>query len=208
MTYTELVDLIQEYLENEETSFVANIPMFVKLTEEDIYRAVQFAYLRKTASLTFVGGNPSLDLPTDFLSVYSLAVDNSGYSFLTSKDTNFIREAYPSASTQGVPRYFALTDEDSIIVGPAPASGYSAELQYYYKPESIVTADTNWVSENAESALLYGALYHGYVYMKGDQDVVNMYKEKYMQAIDALKVIEEGRKRKDTYRTSDSRAQT
>lgn len=40
MNYSQLVDLVKQYTQNEETSFVANIPVFVQLAEERIYNAV------------------------------------------------------------------------------------------------------------------------------------------------------------------------
>ncbi len=210
MTYAELVELVQQYLENEETEFVANIPVYVRLCEEDIYRTVQLPFLRKNdTALTFTGSNQYLTLPTDYLSAYSVAVTVSGeQNFLLNKDVNFMREAYPNSSTTGTPRYYAQFDNDQFIVAPTPASNYSVELNYYYKPETLETASTNWLSENGENALLYGTLYHGYVFMKGDQDVITHYKTQYQKAIDDLKMIAEGRNRKDTYRTADRRMPT
>jgi hypothetical protein len=210
MTYSELVTLIKQYLENEETSFVDNIPIFVKLTEEDVYRQVQLPVLRKTTtSLSFTATNNRMTIPTDYLSTYSFSVIVSGSAqFLQQKDQSFIREIYPDATVTGTPRYYAQYDDTQFIVAPTPSSGFSTELNYFFKPESIVVTETSWLGTNAESALLFGSLYHGYIYMKGDQDVANMYKEQYSRAVDNLKKIAEGRNNKDTYRTSDSRIPT
>ena len=101
MNYTELVAAIQDYTQNEETSFVSNIPTFVRQSEERLNRSIMVPELRKNVTALTSNGSVYLGRPDDFISVFSLAVvDSSGdYSFLIDKDVNFIREAYPSAST-------------------------------------------------------------------------------------------------------------
>ncbi len=209
MTKAELITLLQQYLENEETSYVDNIPLFIKLAEEDIYRSVQLPVERTNETSTLVVGEPYLGLPTGFLSAYEIAVIDEGvYFYLINKDVSFIREAYPSATQTGVPRFFAVFDEDTMILGPAPDDDYSIEMHYFRQPASLVDGgdgDTTWLSEYGENAMLFGALLQGYIYMKGDQDVIKSYMEAYGKAIENLKLIAEGRNRKDSYRTSDQR---
>lgn len=205
MNYTELVALVKNYLEVDETTFNDNIDQFVKLAEEEIYRAVQLKDLRKNATSAFTASDQYLGLPNDFLAPYSIALDNNGYVFLDQKDVNFIREAYPSASSTGVPKYYAMFDDDTLIVAPTPGSNYTVEMHYYYKPASIVNATTSWVGDNAENALLFGTILQAYIYLKGDQDVIAMYKEKYDTAIRDLTILQEGRANKDTYRKPNKR---
>ena len=99
------------------------------------------------------------------------------------KDVNFIREAYPNASAQGLPKHYAYFDNTSYILGPTPDSGYTMELHYGYYPESIVTANTTWLGDEFDSALLNGALVQAIRFMKGEQDVVQMYEKLYLQSI-------------------------
>lgn len=206
MTYAELVELVQDYLEEAETSFVANIPTFVKLAEEEIYRRVQLKDLRKNSTSLLTPSSQYLGTPTDYLSSYSLAVNNGGtYEYLIHKDVNFIREAFPSTSTTGVPRYYAEFDDDTFILGPTPDDDYTVELHYYFRPTSIVTDSSSWVGTNAINALLFGTILQGYIYLKGDQDVIAAYKEKFETAIRDLTVLQEGRNNKDTYRTPNKR---
>lgn len=210
MTKAELYALLDSYLENDETSFQDNRDQFVKLAEEDIFRQVQLPELRKNSTSNFTANIPYLQTPSDFLAPYSMAVISSGtYTYLISKDVNFIREVYPNPTTDvGVPRFFSQFDDDTFIIGPTPNSNYGVELHYFYLPTSLsemADGDETWLSINAENALLFGALLHGYIYMKGDQDVINSYKEQFQKAIADLKILAEGRNRKDSYRTSDKR---
>ena len=207
MNYTQLTAALQDYLETSETSFVSNIPTFVRQAEERIYRSVQIPELRKNATAAMTAGNQYLARPSDFLSVFSLAViDGSGnYSYLYDKDVNFIREAYPSASTQGLPKYYAQFNGDQVgtegnfSLGPTPNSAYATELHYDYDPPSIVDTGTSWLGDNAETALLYGSLVEAYTYLKGDADMLQLYTNRYMEAMAQLFGIDL-RSKRDDYR--------
>lgn len=207
MNYTQLTAALQDYLETQETSFVSNIPNFVRQAEERIYRSVQIPELRKNVTAATTSGNQYLARPSDFLSVFSLAVvDGSGnYSYLYDKDVNFIREAYPGPSTQGLPKYYAQFDGDQVgtegnfILGPTPNSNYTVELHYYYDPPSIVDTETSWLGTNAETALLYGSLVEAYTYLKGEADMLQLYTTRYMEAMAQLFGIDL-RSKRDDYR--------
>ena len=207
MNYTQLTAALQDYLETQETSFVSNIPTFDRQAEERIYRSVQIPELRKNATAATTSGNQYLARPSDFLSVFSLAVvDGSGnYSYLYDKDVNFIREAYPGPSTQGLPKYYAQFDGDqtgtegNFILGPTPNSNYTVELHYYDDPPSIVDTGTSWLGTNAETALLYGSLVEAYTYLKGDADMLQLYTNRYMEAMAQLLGIDL-RSKRDDYR--------
>jgi len=207
MTYAELQQMLKDFLEVDETTFNSNIAQFIKGAEEDIYRQVQIPDLRKNSTTNCAVGIRYVGLPTDFLSSYSFAITDTDMYFLENKDVNFIREAFPSTST-GRPRYFAQWDDANFIVGPTPDDTYEVELHYYYKPASLAdgaSSGTTWLSENAENALLYGSLIHGYAFLKGDQDVFKQYTSLFQKAVTDLKLICEGRVPKDTYRTPDAR---
>jgi len=206
MNYTELSQAIQDYTENTETTFVNNIPTFVRQTEERVYRSVMIPELRKNVLGTLTSGDKYLARPTDFLTVFSLAViDGDGnYQYLLDKDVNFMREAYPSPSTSGVPKYYAQFDGESVstaygnfIVGPTPDASYQVELHYFYDPPSIVDTNTSWLGDNAEATLLYGSLIEAYTFMKGDPDLMAKYAERYQAALMNLGMVDVRGKRDD-----------
>ena len=201
MNYADLTQLLQDTVETEETSFVTNIPNFVKTAEDDIYKNVQIPKLRKTSTAILTASNRYLALPSDFLSANSLAVTSSGtVYYLLNREADFIKEAYPVVDATGRPKYYGIFDVDTLILGPTPDSTYTVELSYYYHPESIVTASTTWIGDNAPNVLFYGSLVHAYTYLKGDGDVMQYYRDEYLRALANLQVLSEGRMRKDTYR--------
>ena len=219
MNYAALQAAICDYTQNFESDFVANIPVFVQQAEQRIYNTVQFPSLRKNVTGTTSANNKYLSCPDDFLSAYSLAViDASGsYEFLLNKDVNFIRQAYPSPTATGTPKYYAIfgptvlgstvTDELSFILGPTPNAAYSVELHYYYYPESItVAADgRTWLGDNFDTVLLYGALVEAYTFMKGEADMMGVYEAKYKEALALAKRLGDGLERQDAYRSGQYR---
>ena len=207
-TYSQLVDAIHGYLQVDANGIpTTDMNTIIRQAEQRIYYDVQIPVLKKNVTGSLENGNRYLSTPTDYLATYSIAVNNNGnYEYLLPKDVAFMREAYPSTATTGVPRYYALFDNDTIILGPPPNSNYQVELHYFYEPQSIVDSTSGtWLSENAENALLYGCLFEAYTYLKGEADLISLYAGRYKEAIDALKVIGEGRNRSDTYRNNEPR---
>lgn len=209
MTYDELNTLIQQTTENYEDDFVSNIPNFVKQAEQRVYNTVLFPALRKNVVGTLTASNKYLMCPEDYLSTYSIAViDGTGaYTYLVNKDVSFIRQAYPTPTSTGTPKYYALfgprsdTEKElTFLVGPTPDTNYSVELHYFFYPESIVDASQTWLGDNFDSVLLYGALLEAYIFMKGEKDVLDMYKDKYVEALAMAKRLGDGLERGDAYR--------
>jgi hypothetical protein len=152
--------------------------------------------------------------------VYSIAIikANGEYEYLLNKDVNFIRQAYPSPTDLGLPKYYALfgptttagsppaiTNEISFILGPTPDASYSVELHYFFYPESIVTAGTTWLGDNFDTALLYGAMREAAIFQRQEPDVVANYEAKYQETLMLLKQLGDGKERQDAYRSGQVR---
>ncbi len=220
MTYNELVVAITDYTEN--TVPTVDMNLFITQAEQRIYNSVQFPSLRKNVTGFTTASNKYLSCPSDYLSTYSLAViDASGnYEYLLNKDVNFIRQAYPNPTDTAIPKYYALfgptttnsatpviTDELSFILGPTPDAEYSVELHYYYYPESITLAadGRTWLGDNFGSVLFYGSLVEAITYMKGEGDMVQLYNQKYMEALAQASRLGDGLERSDAYRSGQAR---
>ena len=206
MSFTQatLTTAIQDYTDNSETSFVNNIPNFVKAAEEKIFKSIDLDIFRKNVTSAFTSSDEFLSVPADYLASFSLQITTAGSEdFLLQKDVNFIREYTPNASTTGVPKYYARFDTDNFIVAPTPNSNYTLQLNYYYRPASLTAgadSGTTWVSTNAPFALLYGSLIEAYTFMKGEPDVIQSYNGLYGQYLERLKDLGEARENTDGYR--------
>ena len=208
MNYAQLVVAVTDYCEN--TFPTVDMDVFIRQAEQRIYNTAQPANLRKNVTGVVTSGNKYLQCPSDFLSTYSLAIYPSGggaYIYLLNKDVNFMRDAYPNPATTGTPKHYAIfgpqsndANELSFILGPTPNSAYSAELHYYYYPESIVTAGTTWLGDNFDSVLLYGTICEAFVYMRQENDMSALAQNRYVQAIALYKNLADGKQRMDAYR--------
>ena len=210
MNYAQLSTAIQSYCENYDTStngFVDNIPTFVQVAEERIYNTVQLPALRKNVTGNMTTNNKYITLPSDWLATYSIArIDTNGeYDYLLDKDVNFIREAYPSPTDTGAPKYYAVFDATTFIIGPTPDQNYGVELHYFYYPESIVTAGTSWVGTYFESVLFYGSLREALVFQKSEKEIVDNVEQKYQESLSLLKLLGDAKDRMDTFRTEQVR---
>ena len=222
MNYTQLTAAICDYTQNFDQDFIDNIPVFVTQAEQRIYNTVQFPSLRKNVTGVTSANNKYLSAPSDFLAVYSLAVIDAlgAYEYLLNKDVNFIRQAYPTPTSTGIPKYYALfgptttdsvtpviTNELSLIMGPTPDASYSVELHYYYYPESISVAASGqtWLGDNFDSVLLYGSLVEAITFMKGETDMIQLYNTKYTEALGLAKRLGDGMERQDAYRSGQFR---
>ena len=203
-TLTTLTASIQEWTENDESTFVAEIPFFIQNAEERIFKSVDLDYFRKNVTTALKTSDSFLTVPSDYLASFSMQITTAGSErFILQKDVNFIREYVVSSSTTGVPKYFARFDENNFILGPTPNSNYAIELHYFYRPASLTAgadSGTTWVSTNAPFALLYGALVEAYTFMKGETDVIQNYNGLYTQYLERLKDLGEARENTDGYR--------
>ena len=203
-TYAQLETAIQDFTENSETSFVNNLPVFIRACEDRILTVVDLELFRKNATSQLTVGDPYLSVPTDYLAPFSMQIITTNYKeFLELKDVNYLQEYNNSVAIQTTPKYYGIFDVDNFILSPTPNLAYDVELHYYYKPTSITagaSSGTTWLSENAPNALLYGSLVEAYTYMKGEQDMMQLYEQRFIQEIQRLKDLAEARENSDAYR--------
>lgn len=208
MNYTELVQNIQNWTENDDTEFTANIDTIIKMAEKRIYRDVDLPVTRKiSTSLVTVAGTDTVDMPSDFVLSRWVAVtyDNEKH-LLSKKDVSYIRDFWPDTSLRGRLRYYADLDNNTLIFAPRPDAVYSLEVSYMYYPTTIVTASTTWLGDNAEMTLLYACLLESSLFHKYDSDTVKKWSEVYKNGIDQLTREHMGtRRRTDETRGGENR---
>ena len=217
MNYTQLKTAVEDYTEN---SFSAtDFATMTKLAEQKIYNTVQLPSLRKNVTGSLTANNKYLQAPSDFLSVFSMAVvlADGSYEYLLDKDVNFIRQAYPTPTSTGTPRYYAIfgprsddANELTFIVGPTPSASLSVELHYFYYPVSIADtvlnpSGTSWLGDNFDSVLFNGVMVEAARFMKEEPDVVTMYEQQFAQSLILLKQLGDGKNRQDAYRNGQVR---
>ena len=207
-TYDTLKTAIQDYSESAETTFVTNLPLFIKEAEERILKTVELPVFRKNVTGTASSDDTYLGAPSDFLAPLSLAViSNSVYTYLWLKHVSFIRDYTPNPSTTGAPLYYAQFDDDTFILAPTPDADYTFELHYKYRPASLTAGasdGTTWLSTNAPDAMLYGSLVEAANFLKSPEESA-MYEQRFQGGVMGLKKLGEAYGVRDEFRYDISR---
>ena len=209
MTYAELVTKIREY--TEVTSAVLPdtfINGFIEDAEWKILRDVDADSNRRYKTAQVIAGTRFIDEPTDALVIRSLQiVDSDGVGeannrdFLQYRDTSFMSEFNPTGA-QGVPKYYSSWDADTIVLAPTPNATYTLQLNYILKdPGLSSTNTTTYISLNFPSGLLYASLIEAFSFLKGPNDLLQLYEAKYKQAIERFAIEQMGRRRRDEYQS-------
>jgi hypothetical protein len=203
MTYDELVTNIRNYTEVDANVFTnAVINTFITMAENRILRDIDLDVYKKESIGSMTSGNRFLTSPTDILTHrYMFITVGTDKIYLDFRDTSFMREYWPNPSLTGVPKYYAVWDQDTFNIAPTPNSNYVVEIGYIYRPAQLSSANpTTWISTNAPEALLYACLIQAYSYTKGPAEMLGYFDNSYKQAIQGLGIEQQGRRRRDEFR--------
>jgi len=195
---------ILDYMINDEETFLAHIPDFMRAAEEKIWYFIQLPKFKKTVTGVCVVGEEMLNLPDDFLAMALLGTTDGQYRALDNKDESYLREVFPDIAIRDRPRAYAQMDNDTIIVAPVPDLSYTLRMTYFYKPPSITTLAADgetWLSTRAYETLKYGALMEASIFMKmQDTAIFAEYEKSFMTSLTGLKNLGEVRLRRDIYK--------
>ena len=202
MTYSELVTKIRDYTEVDSNVFTSTIINgFIENAEFRILRDVDSDNNRKYATASVVVTQKYFNTPADLLIIRSAQVFNTDgtISFLDIRDMTFINE-YNQSNTTGIPKYYANWDEDTVIVAPTPDQAYTIQLNYILKPTGLSSnTATTYLSQQFPNGLLYACLVEAYGFLKGPQDMLQYYENRYKQAIEGFSLEQMGRRRTDEF---------
>ena len=207
MTYADLIQKIKDYTEVDSNVFTSTILNgFIKDAEYRIFREVDSDNNRRYATANLITSQRFIDTPADLLIVRSAQiVDSDGVGqannrdFLEFRDTSFMSEFNPAEST-GVPKYYGMWDQDTIVIAPTPNATYQIQLNYILKdPGLSATNTTTYISQNFPNGLLYACLVEAYGFLKGPVDMIQLYDKKYTEAVRGFSLEQMGRRRQDEY---------
>jgi|TARA_R100001463_G_scaffold22234_1_gene53316 hypothetical protein len=209
MTYAELIQKIKDYTEVDSNVFTSTILNgFIEDAEYRIFREVDSDNNRRYATANLIASQRFIDTPSDLLVIRSAQiVDSDGTAaadnrdFLEYRDTSFMSEFNPKGAT-GVPKYYGMWDQDTIVIAPTPNATYQIQLNYILKdPGLSATNTTTYISQNFPNGLLYACLVEAYGFLKGPVDMIQLYDKKYAEAVKGFSVEQMGRRRQDEYQT-------
>jgi len=201
MTYDSLTVNIQNYLERSDAVTLQNIPLFIMLAEQTISIDIKFLGNLNVATSTMVPGNPIIAKPVRWHKTVSMNVtDSSGNrNPVLLRKYEYLRFYDQNATTEGLPLYYGDYNYDNWLVAPTPDQAYAFEVLYYERVQPLDSSNqTNWFTQYAPQALLYGSLLQAMPFLKND-DRIPMWQQQYTAAMSALKA-------EDTQRIGDRQA--
>ncbi|MBF86093.1 MAG: hypothetical protein CL489_16695 [Acidobacteria bacterium] len=231
MNYLELSTAIQDYCQNSELTFVDHINDFIIAAEDKVFMSIQMPAFWGSEDKATVEDKFEYTLQAGVIDVTSVRVNqtedstgnviNGPVFYLYRKDYDFLLEAYPGttgAASTGIPKYYAVSSAAAseanptltIRLGPIPDAIYAMTVDYYGKTaaQSITGGDSTaetWLSVTAPDVLLYGSLVQAYTYMKGEQDIIQLYDKQFLEGLGLLKNMGEARQPSDLYREGQKR---
>jgi hypothetical protein len=209
MTYAELVQKIRDYTEVDSNVLTSTIvDGFIENAEFRILRDVDSDNNRRYATANLVATQRFIDTPDNLLVVRSAQIiDSDGSSqpdnreFLEYRDTSYMSEYNPTGST-GVPKYYGMWDQNTIVLAPTPDATYEIQLNYILKdPGLSSTNTTTYLSQNFPNGLLYACLVEAFSFLKGPNDLLQLYEGKYKQVVEGFSIEQMGRRRRDEYQS-------
>ena len=198
ITFSNFLTQVRNYTEVDANVLTdAIIQDFIRSVELDVAGKVDYDDLRKYANSSFTATNRAVSMPSDLLILRSIqVVDSSGNrTFLEKRDTSFISE-YNGTGTQGTPKYYANWDEFNIIVAPTPAIGDTIQINYIKDPPQFTSTNQTYLAKYQESMLLHGVLTEAFRFLKGPQDMYNLYEKKYNEEVQNFALQQMGRRRR------------
>jgi hypothetical protein len=201
ISYSNFLTQVRSYTEVDANVLTDTLlDQFLSNTELDIAGKVDYDDLRKYATATCVIGQRYLSLPSDQLVLRSVQViqANGDRTFLESRDTSFISE-YNNNGATGLPKYYANWNEQNFLVAPTPDLAYTIQINYITYPPHFTATNNTYLPQYQQQMLLYGVLVEAFSYLKGPQDMYNLYKSKYDEEVQAFAVQQMGRRRRSEY---------
>ena len=203
MNYSELLTNVRNYTEvGSEVLSDSIIDIFIENVENKIQRELDLDAFRKFQFSSFTIGSPFITVPDDFAFERGVQIKDqvtNNRTWLEQRDTTFIDEYNVNRSDTGKPKYYANWDQNTIMVAPTPDSAYEIELWYNKTPDHLSSSNTTtWLSTNAPEVLIYGTVSEAFSYLK-NPPYVQLYEQKYAQAVQNLAQTQMGRKRRDEY---------
>jgi hypothetical protein len=209
MTYAELVQKIRDYTEVDSNVLTATIvDGFISDAEFRILRDVDSDNNRRYATALLAASSRFITVPDNLLVVRSAQiVDSDGVGsannreFLEYRDTSYMSE-YNSTGATGVPKYYSLWDEEKIVVAPTPDANYTIQLNYILKDQGLSSTNTTtYISQKFPNGLLYACLVEAFSFLKGPNDLLQLYEGKYKQVVEGFSIEQMGRRRRDEYQS-------
>ena len=208
-TLSTLRSAIRDYTEVDDTVLSDSILERIILNAESrIFRTVDSDDSKFYATSETTIGNRYITVPTGTRIIRYIQITNSTTSdqeFLKQVDSSFLATYAPdpdNSSDRGRPKYYAHWDNDNWVVAPTPDAAYVLTMAYIKQPTTITTSNSTSteLSTKQPDLLLYACLVETFKFLKGPDNMIQLYEASYQEAVQTFAAEQQGRRRRDEYR--------
>jgi len=218
ISYSTLVTQIRNYTEVDSNVLTTDqLENIILNAQYRIMRDVPIDADRKQQIGNLVTGQESINAPAGALFIRAIQVYDSTSAttganvFLQKKDVTYLQEYISSTESakRGQPKYYAMfggatgdgdTNSGRMMFAPVPDTTYKFRVHFNKMPSTLASDNqSNYISLNFPNGLLYCCLAETYAFLKGPQDMLTLYENKYKQEVDKFGVEQIGRRRRDDY---------
>lgn len=187
LTYDSLTSTVLQYLERSDQAVVDAIPTFITLAEFEIAQQIKTLGQLQVVESTMNAGDPTISKPARWRKTVSMSIVKNGQRLpVLLRKYEYLKTYAPNAATTGTPLYYADYDYEHWLVAPTPDAAYVFEVLYYERISPLSSENqTNWITQNAPNAMLFGTLLQAMPFLKNDSRQI--FQQKYDQALAALK---------------------
>ena len=187
MTYDSLVENVQSYLERSDAATIEKIPLFIMLAEQVIASQIKFLGNLTVNTSTMVQGENVINKPARWHKTVSMNITVAGKRQpVLLRKYEYLREYWPDQAQTDIPKYYCDYNWDNWYVAPTPDDDYQFEVLYYERLQPLDSANqTNWLTQYAPQAMLYGTLLQAMPFLKNDERIAT-WQAMYQQAMDIL----------------------
>jgi hypothetical protein len=187
LTYDSLTANVLQYLERQDPAVVNAIPTFITLAEFAIAQEIKTLGQLQIVEGTMNAGNPVIQKPSRWRKTTSMNVIVNGQKQpILDRRYEYLTNYWPNNTETSQPLYYSDTDWDHWYIAPTPDQNYSFEVLYYERIAPLSsTNQTNWLTQNAPNAMLFGTLLQAMPFLKNDQRTI--FQQMYTEALQSLK---------------------
>jgi hypothetical protein len=189
LTYDSLTSTVLQYLERKDQAVVNFIPTAISLAEFEIAQEIKTLGQLEVVDSTLQAGSAVIQKPARWRKTVSMTlVDGSGNKQpLLLRKLEYLNNYWPEVSSTSQPLYYADYDYDHWFVAPTPDQNYSFEALCYTRLQPLDSNNqTNWLTQNAPNAMLFGTLKQTAPFLKDDARLA-LWSQMFTEAINALK---------------------
>lgn len=188
LTYNSLTTAVVQYLERQDPAVIARIPTFITLCEFEIAQQLKTLGQLQVVTTNMSAGNPVLAKPARWRKTVSMTFTNLAGTtqpiFL--RKLEYLLNYWPNTNNTAPPAFYADIDYEHWQIAPTPDQPYSMTTLFYERIAPLSsTNQTNWLTQYAPNAMLYGTLLQAMPFLKNDSRQI--FQQKYTEAINALK---------------------